>query len=52
MSRAETAELIDLPRPKETQVQSYSPGGTNVPDEHFAMSCAKMATLVQPGKYD
>jgi len=33
---------VDSDGPKEAQVQLYSPGGTNVPDD-TAVSCAKMA---------
>ena len=47
MQCAEMAEPIDLPFglwTKEAQVQSFSPGGTNVPTWE--------GTLVPPGKYD
>ena len=51
MSCAETAEPIDLTfvswtreRPKEAEVQPYSPGGANVPKWE--------GTLEPPGEYD
>jgi len=34
--------VVDSGGPKEAQVQSYSPGGANVPDD-TAVTCAKMA---------